>query len=75
MSNINGFDYRSQKPMSKPKREWRNDIREVIASGGKRKIVEGETFLTVPITEDLGAPWGKCITQKLAVEIYANIPL
>lgn len=75
MSLINGFDYRTDKPVAKSKKDWRAEIRAAVAAGGERKVVEGETFLTLPVTEDIGAPFFKRTKQVLAVEIYANIPL
>jgi hypothetical protein len=75
MSNISGFDYRSQSKVSKSKLEWRKEARGIVQLGGQRRMVEGETFLTVPVEEDLGAPFGKRTKQVLAVEIYGNVPL
>jgi hypothetical protein len=74
MSAISGFDYRTDKPVKKTKKEWRAEVRAAIAAGGIRRVVEGETQLTLPVTTDLGPPAGKRVTQVLAVEIYANIP-
>ncbi len=74
MSTISGFDYRTAKPVKKTKKEWRTEIRATVMAGGQRKVVEGETFLTLPVQEDLGAPFGKVTTQVLSVEIYANVP-
>lgn len=75
MSKIPGFDYRSQSKVSKTQQEWRKEAREIIQCGGRRCVVEGETFLKLPVEEDLGAPFGRRTKQVLAVEIYANIPL
>jgi hypothetical protein len=74
MSTISGFDYRTAKPLKKSKKEWRAEVRAAIQAGGRRRIVEGETQLTLPVEQDLGAPFGKVTTQILAVEIYENIP-
>lgn len=70
---IDGFDYRQYSATARTTREWRSEVRAALASGGMRRVVNGETFLFLPITEDLGAPAGECTTQKLAIEIYANI--
>lgn len=75
MSKIKGFDYRSQQAVTRTKKEWRAEIRAAVAGGGTRKVSEGETFVTLPVSEDLGAPFGKVTTQVLALEIYDNVPL
>ncbi len=71
---IEGFDYRSDRPIKKTRKQWRSEVKAAIDAGGKRKIVEGETFITLPVVEDLGAPFFKRTKQVIAVEIYSNIP-
>jgi len=75
MAQINGFDYRSQRPVRKSKKEWRAELRAAVKAGAERRVVEGETLIMLPMEEDLGAPFGKRRSRVLAVEIYANIPL
>lgn len=58
---IEGFDYRTDRPVSMTRKEWRALVRAYIAKGGRRKIVEGETFLIPRV-------------GQIEVEIYANIP-
>lgn len=72
--SIKGFDYRSNKPVEKSGKEWRKEVKSAIEAGGKRRVENGETFITLPVVQDLGAPFFKRTTQILAIEIYANIP-
>ena len=58
---IEGFDYRADRPVSMTRKEWRAVVRAYIAKGGRRKIVEGETFLIQRV-------------GQIEFEIYANIP-
>jgi hypothetical protein len=75
MSLINGFDYRSQQPVRRTKTEWRKEIRAAVQAGGQRKVVEGDTMVTLPVKENIGAPFFERTTQVLAFEVHDNIPL
>lgn len=71
---ISGFDYRSQQPVRKTRKQWRAEVKSALDAGGKRRVENGETFISIPVTENLGAPFGKVATQVLAIEIYSNVP-
>jgi hypothetical protein len=60
---IEGFDYRTGKPAAKTRVEWRDEIREVVAKGGRRQVgaAEGET-------------WARDAKNALLFEVYAPIP-
>lgn len=77
-SQIDGFDYRLQRPVTHTRGQWKKLIANILKDGGRCKSgrkspVKGETFVTVPVTEDLGAPFFKRTKQVLAIEIYSTI--
>ena len=41
---VNGFDYRDGTSRGLTVREWRAALGEVIAEGGRSKVMNGETF-------------------------------
>jgi hypothetical protein len=63
-NNIEGFDYRTGTSVVKSIREWKADTREIVAKGGKRRVENGETFVSIKTPERM----------VLAFEIYANVP-
>lgn len=57
---MEGFDYRTQKPMSRPVADWCADLSKVITDGGWRRVEHGETFAH----EEGG---------KMLFEVYGNV--
>ena len=43
-SVLPGFDYRSNRPSEKSRQEWRGELRELVAKGGRRRVAHGETL-------------------------------
>ena len=41
---INGFDYRTQKPVQLPRAQWKELLKQVVKAGGRRRVEDGETF-------------------------------
>lgn len=65
---IRGFDYRSGTAVEKTRAEWRAELRAGIAGGGERRMVDGETFLFMPVARPQ-----RPITHTLVFEIYRNV--
>ncbi len=59
---MKGFDYDIDQPLDLPPREWKAKLQALVAKGGRRKVVEGET-------------WGIHARGVIAFEIYGNIQL
>jgi hypothetical protein len=60
---IEGFDYRLVEPDAIRREStatWRAELREVLANGGRRMVVSGET-------------WAKDAQGKLLFEVYGNV--
>lgn len=60
MHIIDGFDYTTGKAVQLTRAQWRDKIRAVIETGGRRRVDHGETFLH-----------GK--NARITAEIYANL--
>jgi hypothetical protein len=41
---LNGFDYRTGKQAERTRKEWRADLRQILAEGGERRVHAGETW-------------------------------
>ncbi|HEU4601552.1 MAG TPA: hypothetical protein VFS24_06275 [Steroidobacteraceae bacterium] len=39
---VNGFDYRSHKPIARPMNEWRAEIERACAQGGEARRIAGD---------------------------------
>jgi len=57
-----GFDYRQQKQLGLTRADWREELRKVVAAGGRRRHEHGETF-------------GHKANGLIEFEIYDNVSL
>lgn len=45
---VDGFDYDTQTALRLTRKEWREKIQACLKKGGRREVVEGETFIYGP---------------------------
>lgn len=63
---INGFDYRIQRAVSKSRKEWIQDANAIMKAGGRRVVESGDTLI---LARD------KVKGCEIAFEVHANIPV
>lgn len=59
---MQGFDYRMQRQVERSRAEWRDELKKVVAHGGRRRHEHGETF-------------GHSAKGLIEFEIYDNVSL
>lgn len=71
-TQIDGFDYRIQKPVRRSRKEWIADLTAMVKAGGKRRVEEGETFAHQQVEVVINDK--KTTELQLAWECYAPLP-
>lgn len=59
MKRVQGFDYRTDKPVVLTSKQWRTQLALVLTRGGRRVVIQGETLAI----QD----------GRIVFEVYANI--